>query len=474
MRIADMTSTPHFLEHDLSRRQALGVMAACLGAEPALGEKPAPQSPAYRLATFSAEVTPPLGHALMGGGISPAKKIDDPLFVHGFVLMGPGKPVVVAVVDWCEIRNDAHDRWRAALAEAAGTVPARVLVTCIHQHDAPIADLEAQRFLEQHKAKGSICDLDFHERAVQRVARAVHDCLQKPVGITHVGTGQAKVEKVASNRRFLGPDGKPRFSRTSASRDPRAHEQPEGTIDPWLKTLSFWDGDRPVVALSCYATHPMSYYGKGGVSSDFAGMARQRRQADDPRVFQIYSSGCSGNVTAGKYNDGAPENRPVLADRIYQAMAAAWKATQRHALASFDFRSAPLRLEPRDGPGFTVADLDKRLTSDPKPFGQCLAALGLSWRKRADAGYKLDVPVLDFGPAQLLLLPAESYVEYQLLAQRLRPDSFVVTLGYGECAPGYIPTAKAVAEGDANLSDWCWVAPGAEAAMRAAIKEALK
>jgi hypothetical protein len=191
-------------------------------------------------------------------------------------------------------------------------------------------------------------------------------------------------------------------------------------------------------------------------------------------VFQLYFSGCSGNVTAGKYNDGNPDNRPVLADRIYQGMAAAWKATRREPLRQLGFRSVPLRLEPRDGPGFTVEDLTKRLTTDPKPFGQCLAALGLSWRERADAGHKIDVPVLDFGPAQLVLLPAESYVEYQLLAQKMRQDSFVVVLGYGECAPGYIPTEKAVAEDDTNLRDWCWVAPGAERAMTAALEAALR
>jgi hypothetical protein len=98
----------------------------------------------------------------------------------------------------------------------------------------------------------------------------------------------------------------------------------------------------------------------------------------------------------------------------------------------------------------------------------------LSWRKRADAGHKIDVPVLDFGAAQLVLMPAESYVEYQLLAQKIRPDSFVMVMGYGECAPGYIPTEKAVAEGDSNLRDWCWVAPGAERAMTAALEAALK
>ena len=110
---------------------------------------------------------------------------------------------------------------------------------------------------------------------------------------------------------------------------------------------------------------------------------------------------------------------------------------------------------------------------DPQPFRQCLAALGLSWRQRADAGHRLEVPALDFGFAQFVLLPGEAYVEFQLAAQEARPDSFVVVAGYGECATGYIPTERHVAEGDTNLADWCWVAPGSEARLRAAIRAAI-
>jgi hypothetical protein len=454
----------------LSRRDLLGALAACLGGRLALA---APTGRPLRLAVFSADVTPPLGHPLMGGGIAPAKTIVDPLFARGFVLLGAGAPIVLAAIDWCEIRNDAYERWREALAEAAVTDPRRVIVTSLHQHDTPIADLDAQRLLNARHAAGAICDLDFHEKAVTRVARALRDSLSAARPFTHVGIGQAKVEKVASNRRYLRDDGKPAFNRMSATLDPMIRDKPEGTIDPWLKTLSFWDGDRPLLALSCYATHPMSHYGQGGVSTDFVGLARKRRQEEEPGVFQIYVSGCSGNVTAGKYNDGSAENRAVLTDRIHRAMVAAWKATERFPIEHVDYRVVPLRLEPRDHPGYTVDDLQKRLATDPKPFGQCLAALGLSWRKRADAGKTIDVPVLDLGKAQLLLLPGESYVEYQLLAQRARPDSFVVTMGYGESATGYIPTDKHFEEGDSNLSDWCWVAPGSEARMTAAIRAAL-
>ena len=114
------------------------------------------------------------------------------------------------------------------------------------------------------------------------MAQVVKESVKQPRRITHLGTGQAKVKEVASNRRYV-EDGKPRFGRTSASRDPKVRAHAEGTIDPWLKTLSFWDGDQPVAALASYATHPMSYYGKGGVSADFVGLARKRCQADRSR-----------------------------------------------------------------------------------------------------------------------------------------------------------------------------------------------
>lgn len=453
----------------LTRREFLASTTALLAFQPATAQDKA----GFRLATFLAEVTPPLGHPLLADLCPPAKTIDDPLFAHGFVLLGAGQPLVLAVIDWCEIRNAAHDRWRAALAKAAGTTPERVLVSCIHQHDAPLADLEAQRLLDTAKAKARITDLDFHEKAIERVARAVTASLAQARPITHLGVGQAMVKEIASNRRCLGADGKPRFDRGSASGGNKyLAEQPEGTIDPWLKTLSFWDGEQAVAALSVYAVHPMSYYRTGRVSADFPGLARKRRQADEPKVLHIYASGCSGNVTAGKYNDGAIGNRPVLADRLYQAMKAAGAATRRQPLERVSFRSTPLRLEPRNHPGYTIDDLKKKLAG-ASVVEQARGALGLTWRQRADAGHKLDVPVIDFGVAQLVLLPAESYVEYQLLAQKQRPDSFVVVLGYGECAPGYIPIEQAWEERDGNLSDWCWVAPGAEKAMTTALQTVL-
>lgn len=79
-------------------------------------------------------------------------------------------------------------------------------------------------------------------------------------------------------------------------------------------------------------------------------------------------------------------------------MIATRKETKRFSLTTTEFRSAPLRLEPRNHPGFTVEDLMK-LLAHSGPRMQSLAALGLSRQKRADTGHKLIVPAIDFGKA---------------------------------------------------------------------------
>ena len=431
------------------------------------------EKPVYKLATFSVDVTIPLGHRCMGVLPTKSKKVVDPLFANGFVLLGAHKPIVLCAVDWCEIRNGAYDQWREALAEAAGTSRERVLVSSLHQHDAPVTDLGAAKILDEAGLKGELYDEAFQDRTVARVAKALQDSLAEATPITHLGTGQARVKDIASNRRVVDANGKVGFHRGSRSgADKFYREAPDGLIDPFLKTLSFWNGDKPVLAMHSFATHPMSYYGRGEVSSDFVGLARNQRQRDDFSVKQIYVSGCSGDVTAGKYNDGSHESRVELIERLYQAIVDAWKETRRVPLETVSFRNAQFQLEFHPNANLTEESLEQAVQDvDRTVEKRILAAMGLSSRRRVASGQLIDMPCIDFGTAQVVLFPGETFVGYQLMAQQMRSDSFVFSIGYGECWPGYIPTKAAF---DDNFQDvWLWVAPGSEERMRKAMHQVL-
>ena len=122
-------------------------------------------------------------------------------------------------------------------------------------------------------------------------------------GCDCLGMGQAKIEGVASNRRVVHENGAVSFGRGSRSGGSEfLANAPDGLIDPMLKTISFWNGDKPLAALHSYATHPMSYYGGGGVTSDFVGLARERRRRTP----------CT---RSGPETPSPREDRPPLGDR---------------------------------------------------------------------------------------------------------------------------------------------------------------
>src|SRR6476469_1604728 len=94
----------------LSRHPVLGCALALVLVSCA-ASRPEHSRAQLRLATFSADVTVPLGHGMLGGAWL-SKSIADPLEANGFVLLSDGPPIVFVAVDWCEIRNDALEQWQ--------------------------------------------------------------------------------------------------------------------------------------------------------------------------------------------------------------------------------------------------------------------------------------------------------------------------------------------------------------------------
>jgi hypothetical protein len=400
----------------------------------------------FLVATFQSDATPPLGAPLCGGGVSPVQSVTDPLSARGIVLLPDGdRPIVICAVDWVGIGNGGHLAWREALATAAGTDTSRVSVHVLHQHDAPMCDLSAEELLAAHGLGGKTMDVAFAQTAIQSAADAVKNALDKAQPVTHLAMGEGVVEKVASNRRILGADRKVRAVRWTATKDPAVQAEPVGTIDPFCKSVSFWNEDKPLAVMTWYATHPQSHYGAGDVSADFVGMARAAREAALPGVPHIHFNGAGGNLGAGKWNDGAPENRPVLAKRLEEGMRKAWESSERiPADGSLDWVVEPVSLPTRSE--ISVEAERARLAATDLAEGERVgAAWKLAWLNRAAT--PIELARLRVGTFQFLMLPGELFVEYQLAAQDLAPQDFVCVAAYADYGPCYIGTAAAYAEG---------------------------
>ncbi|WP_395741550.1 hypothetical protein [Prosthecobacter sp.] len=425
-----------------------------------------------RLATFRADVTPPVGAPLCGGLVKPVAGISEPLLALGVVILSDDKPVVLCAVDWCEIRAGDHVHWREVLAQAAGTTPERVAVQSLHQHNAPLGDSASHKLLAGCPSPPAVLDLDWAQRALQGVATSIKTALQNPQPVTHLATGQAAVEKVASNRRILGDDGKIAKMRLSSTKDATLRDLPEGLIDPMLKTISFWNGEKKLAVLHYYATHPMSYYGDGMVTYDFVGTAREKRTQDDG-VPHVYFTGCGGNIAAGKYNDASKEARLRLGENIHAAMVASEQQMKRVPLSKIEWRAVPVVL--KANPEFPEERMLKVCeNAAAAPSTRISAAFRVGFIRQSAAGVPIQFTSLHLGDdVSLLHLPGETFIEYQLFAQQQRPGAFVATASYGDGAPGYIPLEKSFAEGGYEPTQ-AFAAPESEKVMRDTIAELLR
>jgi len=424
----------------------------------------------FRLATFECDVTPPPdGHPLIW--VTPVKTVETPLLARGIVLDDGQNRYVLCAVDWCGLCNSSYDLFRQKIADGADTSVSRVAVQCVHPHTAPYTDSDAQRLLQKYEELPLYVDFRFLEEVSDQLAAEVKQSLDRLEPFDRVGTGQTKVDRVASSRRIITPDGK-FHGRSSSTKDPRLRALPEGHIDPYLKTITLARGDRPLVRLHYYATHPQSFYGDPRACSDVPGFARKRLE-EEGGVFQIYFNGCGGDVAMGKYNDRTPRARADLTDRLYAGMKASAESTRYVPVERLQWRTTELRLPPRTDKGYTLEENRARM-ADPKQnvVRRVRAATRVAFTERLLAGKSLQLSCLEMGNVAMLHLPGECLVDFQLFAQDAAPDRFVAVAAYGDLGPGYICTKKAFAEGGYEPSA-SRAGPESEPALKEAIRRLL-
>ncbi len=422
------------------------------------------------LATFDVDATPPVGSYMAYGRV--INTWDMGLRARGIVIMGAGKPIVLCSVDWIGIANDSQDEFKIAMAEAARTDPERIALHTIHQHDAPICDFGAERYLRAAGLDPLSYESSFTRKVMLRLTDAIRSSLASAQPFNQIGLGEAPVFKVASNRRILGPDGQVRATRYTSCPDSALRAEPEGLIDPVVSVISFWNDDKPVAVLSYYAVHPQSYYQTGLPNPDFPGIARFYRQLAVPGALHVHFNGAGGNLGAGKYNDGSHENRGILAQRLADGMKRAWEATRREKITAsqISWSIEPVALPPAK----YLENLDvalKEKASDPIFISNNISKI--VWLNRCREGKKINICCLSLGRARILHMPGELFVEYQLAAKAERPDLFVAMAAYGDYGPEYICTDIAYLQGGYEGGDASGVAPGSEKILMAAIKNLL-
>ncbi len=418
-----------------------------------------------RIATFKCDITPLAGEPMVWA--TRLRTVMDPLLAKGVVIEDGTNRYVLCALDWCLLANESQWEFRQALAKGANTDPANVAVQCLHQHAAPSLDEGAYGYLGKAPEPLPRLSERFIGATKGNLAKAAREAVTNLQPFDRIGAGEAKVEKAASARRLKDETGKIIVRFSNGAKDPKLAAAPEGDIDPLLKTITFAQGDKPLVRLHYYATHPQTFCCDGRASSDVVGLAREDFEATD-KTFEIYFTGCAGDVTLGKYSDGTPATQTAIRQRLAAGMQSATANTHYYPATNLIWRTNAFVLPLRGETEAVKAESQARV-NDPKQGESSrvyLGAMRLSFIARL--GKPIEVSSLQIGPVRILNLPGEPMLEFQRYAQRSRPEDFVAVAGYGDCGPAYICTDQAIAEGGYEPGS-ANVGKGSEAKLKAAI-----
>ena len=385
----------------------------------------------------------------------------DSLFARLFLLQDDEKSSLIISLDYGGLYCSAHDQWRKELAQAVNIPENRVILHCLHQHDAPFVNMEAAKYL---CIQPDWQWFDIVKNNVKKCALALFD---KLLPVKEIGWSECRVYGYASNRRVPMKDGRieVRYSRCS---DSEIRNQPVGIIDPMLRTLAFFgEDDSLLAAWSFYATHPQVANEGKRFSADAPGEAMLLMAKRYPGVMNSLFNGCFGNLTAGKYTSATDlegnikKFGKILADAIDENLQSMHKFKADSFAWSHDVFDFPVR-------HFTGEELAERAEHSPT----ISAALIAGEEYGRVHGEEYAVELLTLGEAKILFFDGELFVEYQLYCQSLIPDEKLAMVGNCGDTFYYIGTAEALNDpAGYEVSSFCRVLPEFEELFKKSVQK---
>jgi hypothetical protein len=175
----------------------------------------------------------------------------------------------------------------------------------------------------------------------------------------------------------------------------------------------------------------------------------QAREAVEQKenVPQIYFTGCAGDVTMGKYNDGSDEAREGIAERLGMGMADSIAATEYVPAGPVHWRTCELLMTPRTDEGYGIEDCFAAWRNpEQNPVWRMIRGpRRLVFHARSKL--PIELSSLQIGAVHILHLPGEPMICFQLFAQGLKPNAFTAVAAYGDGGPGYLCPKEAFDEG---------------------------
>ena len=434
--------------------RALGFLAAA-----AAGAVSAGTNAAFRAGAAAANITPPLGLALVGEWVTPpAQHVHDELWAR-CVVMDDGKTRVAFVVcDLLGLARCVSDEARRLVQAETGLPASHVLISGTHTHSAPSA-------LGENYSNNAAPN-DYQKFVSRRIADAVR-CAINNLTPARIGwTSASEPRHVFCRRWFLKPGTMPatpfgstndRVKMNPGRLSPNL-DKPAGPVDPEIALIAVQTLEgRPLALLANYSLHYVGGSRKAEVSADYYGFYNDRIQqllnADrqDPPFVSLMSNGASGNINNVDVTQPAPSLPPYgrmreVANDIAQTVHAAYQAIQwrdsARLGASFEEielnvrRPSPEQLEWAKGVLARAQSGTK-----PAPSEEFYAKRALELQAVREP-VKFPLQTFRIGEVGIATFPNEVFSEIGLEMKARSPlkPAFVVSLAHGYY--GYLPTVE--------------------------------
>jgi hypothetical protein len=390
-----------------------------------------------KLGTGRAIVTPPTGTPLAGFGSRDhgCENVLDDLEIKVFWFQDDNnlkEAVCIIAADLIGFGPETTAFFRNLVLKKYGMPAERLLLTASHTHSGP--------HIESLVIGTGKMVVPVRDMILKRIEDAIEHARLDIVSVS-MEAGKGQCAGYAINRRLK-----------SAVATGSMAPDPNGPRDDQVTAVACRDirNGKIKAVLFHFTCHP-STMGDYSVTADFPGAAcRYVEKILGDNAITAFMPGCAGDIRSYCTYMGAQVFRPgmprdiaiygeALGSEIVRIVTNNSKSVVPHLHAALTTVTLPLAPHP------TRESLEK-LRASGDAFEQEWAGRILS--EPFTDSRDFDIQRIDLAKdVSIIALAGEVCVEYGLYIKSLRPDAFMMPLGYSNSIIGYIPTAKMFQEG---------------------------
>jgi hypothetical protein len=412
---------------------------SCLGA--------AAEAKVFRAGACALDVTPTNLPVIINGGFlsATANGVTDPLHARCLVLEDGETRVGLCVLDTCLIPRELADRAKAAIREATGLAPERIMISATHTHFAP----------SLMQALGTDADPHYPAFLVPRLAEGFRRALSQ-LEPARVGWTVARAPESTHCRVWVRrPDRvetDPFGERTVRANMHPGYKNPEviapsGPSDPDLALLSVQALDgRPLALLANFGMH--YHGGHKAVSADYYGRFAERvaqllgATNREPPFVGIMSQGFSGDQQWFDYSQAAQgTSLEAYAEALARIAAEACQRIHYRDWAPLAMRDQDLVLATRQPDEKRVAwargVIESMAGRQPRTIPEVYAREQLWLKENPTRPVKLQV--LRVGELGLTMTGCEVFAITSLKLKAQSPLQPLMNIELANAEEGYIP-----------------------------------